>query len=101
MFLSANPARALLADVSDELIATFRTVASDPEAVVRAVWRYSNTADCYYRARMARPRTDVGRAARFIYLNRTAWGGVQRHNQRGDFNTPLATLAESSVGGDP
>lgn len=89
VFLRTAPPAALLGDVNIELIETLETVAADPHAVVDAVWRFSNTADCFYRVRRSRPRTAVGRAARFIYLNRTAWGGVHRTNQHGEFNTPF------------
>lgn len=82
--------RAVLSDANAELIETLVTTAADPEAVVRATWRFTNTADCYYRVRQSRPRTYVGRAARFIYLNRTSWGGVYRVNRDGQFNVPFA-----------
>jgi DNA adenine methylase len=35
------------------------------------------------------PRTPVGEAARFLYLNRTCWGGVFRLNREGEFNVPF------------
>jgi DNA adenine methylase len=89
MFLAFGPKQALLSDINGELIAALRTIATEPEAVVRTVWRYSNSADCYYKVRSASPRTEVGAAARFLYLNRTAWGGVHRLNRQGQFNTPF------------
>jgi DNA adenine methylase len=91
MLLHLAPSEAVLGDVNRELIEAFETVRASPDEVVRAVWRFSNTADCYYRVRAASPRTRVGRAARFIYLNRTAWGGIYRLNQRGTFNVPFGS----------
>ena len=89
MFLGTEPSEAVLSDINNELITTLTEIASDPERVVAAVWRFSNTADCYYRVRRSQPRTAIGVAARFLYLNRTAWGGVHRLNRRGEFNTPF------------
>lgn len=89
MYLGVRPQKAILGDINEELISALAVIAADPERVVSAVWRFTNTADCYYRVRQSRPRTEVGAAAKFLYLNRTAWGGVYRLNQKGDFNTPF------------
>jgi DNA adenine methylase len=91
LLLHLAPADAVLGDVNAELIETFETVQARPEDVVHAVWRFSNTPECYYRVRAAVPRTAVGRAARFIYLNRTAWGGIYRLNGEGAFNVPFGS----------
>jgi DNA adenine methylase len=91
MLLHLAPTDAVLGDINRELVETFDTVRSSPEEVVRAVWRFSNTAECYYRVRAARPRTPIGRAARFIYLNKTSWGGIYRLNGHGAFNVPFGS----------
>ena len=89
VFLSTGPERSVLSDINRELIDCLQTIRDDPETVLRAIWRYSNTSACYYRVRKSNPRTAVGAAARFIYLNRTCWGGVHRLNREGKFNTPF------------
>lgn len=89
MFLALQPQDAVLSDINPELIAALQVIAVQPEEVVSAVWRLSNTADCYYRVRRSSPRTEVGKAAKFLYLNRTAWGGIYRLNRHGQFNTPF------------
>lgn len=89
MFLALQPRDALLSDINEELVQALRVIADRPEEVVGAVWRLSNTAECYYRMRSAEPRSAVGKAARFLYLNRTAWGGIYRLNRAGEFNTPF------------
>ena len=89
VFLQLRQKRAVLSDINAELIHCLREVKADPESVLRAVWRYTNTRECYYRARCSRPRTAIGAAARLIYLNRTCWGGIYRLNQNGEFNVPF------------
>jgi DNA adenine methylase len=89
MHLAVQSPRAVLSDINEELIVALSVIASDPEKVVAAVWRFTNTADCYYRVRRSQPRSEIGVAARFLYLNRTAWGGVHRLNRLGEFNTPF------------
>jgi DNA adenine methylase len=89
VFLAMRPKKAVLADVNADLIEFVKTVKRYPELVVESVWRLSNSKDCYYRVRGSAPRTRIGRAARFLYLNRTCWGGVYRLNREGRFNVPF------------
>ena len=42
----------------------------------------------YLRIR-TRPKTAIERAVRFIYLNRTCFGGIHRTNRKGEFNVPF------------
>lgn len=44
--------------------------------------------DDYYRIRKEEPEDRLERAVRFLYLNRTAFGGMYRVNQEGKFNVP-------------
>lgn len=89
VFLHLQPTCAVLSDRNKDLVEFLCTVREYPDEVVRAVWRWSNTADCYYHVRSCRPRTEIGRAARFLYLNRTCWGGIYRTNKEGHFNVPF------------
>src|SRR5262245_58207726 len=67
VFLQLRPERAVLSDVNADLIRCLRTVRRYPRAVVNAIWRFSNTEECYYQVRKMAPRTAVGKAARFIF----------------------------------
>lgn len=89
VFLSLNPGSAVLSDTNQELITCLRVVRKSPDKVVRAVWRLSNSRECYYRVRRSVPRHEVTQAARFVYLNRTCWGGIYRLNRSGEFNVPF------------
>src|SRR5437762_3129450 len=87
-FAALKPKRALLSDINEDLIRALKTIRTDHNRVARAVHRFSNTEECYYEVRRSQPRTKIGDAARFLYLNRTSWGGIQRFNQEGIFNVP-------------
>jgi DNA adenine methylase len=89
VFLNLCPVQSLLSDTNGQLIEALLTIREFPSEVVDSVWRFSNTVECYYRVRASSPRTAIGRAARFLYLNRTCWGGVYRLNRQGEFNVPF------------
>ena len=89
VFFALRPARAVLSDVNEELIETYAAVRDHAKVVTTALRRMKVTAEEYYRIRASRPRTAVSRAARFLYLNRTAFAGMYRLNARGEFNVPF------------
>lgn len=89
VFLTLRPKRALLADINADLISFLQIVRNEPEKVVDATRELSNQSECYYRVRSSCPRSRIRWAARFLYLNRTCWGGVYRENKRGEFNVPF------------
>lgn len=88
-FLALRPRLATLSDANGELVSFLRIVRRFPEAVVDGVHRLSNSRECYYDVRASIPRTQIGMAARFLYLNRTCWAGLYRTNRDGEFNVPF------------
>lgn len=89
VFLQLQPKRAILSDTNEELVHFLGTIGNSAEAVVRLVQTWENTAECYAKVRSSNPRSNVRRAARFLFLNRTCWGGIYRTNRRGEFNVPF------------
>lgn len=93
MFFALRPARAILADLNGELIATYAALRDNWRGVVSLLGKYQrrHSKAFYYEIRDSRPKTDSAQAARFIYLNRTCWNGLYRVNLHGKFNVPKGT----------
>jgi len=96
LFFRTAPAAAVLNDRNADLIATYRAVATDVDAVIRRleVHRRHHGEDHYYdlRARWndrSVSWAQVDRAAAFIYLNKTCYNGLWRVNRSGAFNVPM------------
>ena len=89
MFFAVAPQRALLSDINANLINGFQIVKERADELVNAIRNISVDADTYYKIRSSRPRSAFNRAVRFIYLNRTCYGGLYRENRKGEFNTPF------------
>jgi DNA adenine methylase len=89
VFFFLRPGRALLADLNPELIATYRAVRDNPDDVIRRLRQLTICKDVFEYLRRSSPRSDVSRAVRLIYLNRTAFNGLYRVNRRGEFNVPF------------
>ncbi len=93
LFFLLQPREAVLGDFNVQLIETYKTVARAPQAVAAKLGTMALSEGYYYELRSQDPRflQSVGRAARFVYLNRFCFNGVFRTNQRGEFNVPRGT----------
>lgn len=97
VFFALAPKRALLNDANSNLIDTYRAIQNNWKGVAQSLTRHQklHSGEYYYLVRASRPRSEHGRAARFIYLNRTCFNGLFRVNRLGEFNVPKGT--KSSV----
>jgi DNA adenine methylase len=93
VFFSLCPAECLLADLNSDLIAAYLAVRDFPDQVYAKLRRHhhAHSFDYYYEIRDLKPRSEIGRAAKFIYLNRTCFNGIYRVNLRGEFNVPVGS----------
>jgi len=88
VFFHLRPAKAVLCDVNPDLVETYQAVLRNPAGVIERLRRMRVNKRSYYETRADVPRGDLQRAARFLYLNRTAYGGIYRLNREGHFNVP-------------
>ncbi|MGB0680661.1 MAG: DNA adenine methylase, partial [Polyangiales bacterium] len=103
LFFRRKPARALLADINAALIDTYIAVRDQVEAVIAALHTLAaqHDKDSYY-AQRSRYNQDkqgspAGRAALFIYLNKTCFNGLYRVNRRGEFNVPVGSYTRPTI----
>jgi len=89
VFFHLLPEKAVLADINSDLVLAYQTVQSEYEAVLEEVRAMDVSKQEYYRIRAMVPRTNITKTARFLYLNRTAFGGMYRLNSNGQFNVPF------------
>lgn len=93
LFFAARPRRAVIADRNVELMEMYDTLRSHPRRIARVLHASATDEESYYALRKVDPETldPVGRAARFIYLNRLCFNGLYRTDQKGRFNVPYGT----------
>ena len=93
VLFSLNPERAMISDVNQALIDTYKTLAASGCEVFDVLKDYDSRhcQDFYYSIRQSKPQDAILKAARFIYLNRTCWNGLYRVNKKGQFNVPIGT----------
>jgi len=87
VFFFMNPKNALLSDINSDLIDLYRGVRQSPALVWEKYCQFGSSKAEYRRVRSAGSvGLLVDRAARILFLNRTCFKGMWRHNRDGDFN---------------
>lgn len=96
VFFHLKPERASLFDVNEELINCYRQVKDNPDGLMELLKEHKRRhdedgKDYYYPVRAMDPEkmSDLERAARMIYLNKTCYNGLYRVNSKGEFNVPF------------
>ncbi len=93
VFFYLSPPRTVLSDSNPDLINAYKCIRDYPDIIDRRLRSLHAHHDSrlYYRMRAMKPRSDIGRASRFIYLNRTCFNGIYRVNRQGEFNVPMGS----------
>ena len=88
VFLHLQPEEAILADINRELIELYKGIRNYPHKVWETFASFPSDKEAYYRIRNDEYYTKplFYRAARTLYLNRTCFKGMWRHNAQGQFN---------------
>ena len=94
-----------LSDINSELINAYNVVKNNPVDLISnlEVYKEKHSKDFYYEIR-ALDREDgflkmseLERATRFIYLNKTCFNGLYRVNKKGYFNTPIGSYKNPNI----
>ncbi len=89
MFFHLGPERAEISDASSALIATYKAVRIDPDAILAFLRHLRPDRKSFNRIRRYAPSSKTDAAARFIFLNKACWNGLYRVNSNGIFNVPF------------
>lgn len=99
-----QPQTALVNDINEELIRVYTVIKEDVDGLINTLRQYKNDAEFYYELRaLDRERetyaslSDVEKAARIIYLNKTCFNGLYRVNNSGEFNSPFGYYKNPNI----
>lgn len=104
-----NITKAIINDINEELICTYRVIKNDVESLIIELVRLQTEylpLDGVYRKKYyleqrerfnGNDKTDIETAALFIFLNRTCFNGLYRVNSKGKFNVPHGRYSNPKI----
>ncbi|MBO9695914.1 MAG: Dam family site-specific DNA-(adenine-N6)-methyltransferase [Sphingopyxis sp.] len=102
IFFALGPSQAILSDVNERLIATYRSIRDEWQLVQASLaeFQMKHSKEFYYAERARQYAAPHLRAAQFLYLNRTCFNGLYRENLKGQFNVPIGTKTQVTLPDD-
>ena len=103
VLMALQPKKAIVNDFNSELINLYQIVKDYPEELISELKKYENTKECFYQTRNL-DRTaefnnlsDIQKASRVLYLNKTCFNGLYRVNSKGEFNAPFGKYKNPNI----
>lgn len=99
-----QPKKSIINDINSELILVYTVIRDNVKALIELLETYPNEESFYYDLRnIDRDQakydklSDVERAARVIFLNKTCYNGLYRVNNAGEFNSPFGRYKNPNI----
>jgi len=106
-----NLKKAVINDINEDLINTYKTIASKPNELISILQILQNEfhglegqdevkKEYYYSKRELynkRKEEQSGQAALFIFLNRTCFNGLYRVNRKNEYNVPMGSYKRPTI----
>lgn len=99
IFFYLQPSQAILTDINADLILTYQCVRDHLEELITLLQKHKqgHNSEYYYDVRNYHTGTDLEKAARFIYLNKTCFNWLYRVNSQGKFNVPIGKYKNPGI----
>jgi len=106
VFFDLQPKKAVINDFNEQLILTYNVIKENIDDLILLLKKYQkkNDEDCYYKIRnidrdpkIFNKLTNIEKAARLIFLNKTCFNGLYRVNSQGLFNVPYGKYKNPTI----
>jgi DNA adenine methylase len=103
LFFHLQPEQSTLIDINEELTLAYRVIKYQTEELIADLKRHIYEKDYYYQIRNVdrtdeyKSWSDVQKASRLIYLNKSCFNGLYRVNSKGEFNTPIGRYKNPKI----
>ena len=104
MLFDIQPKTAYINDINQELINVYKVIKDYPEELISSLEVFENTADYFYDVRSwdrdkekFASLSEIEKAARVLYLNKTCYNGLFRVNNSGEFNSPFGHYRNPNI----
>ncbi|PIR37159.1 MAG: modification methylase [Alphaproteobacteria bacterium CG11_big_fil_rev_8_21_14_0_20_39_49] len=99
-----QPKHSVINDYNEELINLYKTIRKNPDELIEDLKKHINDEEYYYKTRaldrsanMYNKLSDIEKASRIIFLNKTCYNGLFRVNSSGEFNSPFGRYKNPNI----
>lgn len=103
VFFNIQPNIATINDFNSELINVYLTIKNSPLELISDLKKHKNESDYFYqiraldRAQSFESLSNIERASRILFLNKTCYNGLYRVNNSGEFNSPFGRYNNPNI----
>ncbi len=103
LFYHLQPKKSVLIDINDDLINCYKIVRDSVEDLIQDLLKHNYQKDYFYKIRNVDRFldylnwTEIEKASRFIYLNKTSFNGLYRVNSKGEYNVPFGRYTNPKI----
>ncbi len=101
-----QPKKAVINDSNKELINVYQVIKNNPEELIADLKTHRNEAEYFYEIRALDRKenfkvlSEIKKASRIIFLNKTCYNGLYRVNSSGEFNSPFGRYKNPNIVND-
>jgi len=98
-----QPKQVIINDINLELVNTYKVIKDNVEELIDDLKKHENNKEYFYgireldRSDKYNALSNVERASRIIYLNKTCFNGLFRVNSKGQFNVPFGSYKNPQI----
>ena len=103
LFFELQPSNAYISDMNEELINLYNVVKNDVYELIEELKKHEISKEYFMnirnidRTKNYKKWSNIQKASRFIYLNRTCFNGMYRVNSKGEFNVPFGNYKNPRI----
>lgn len=103
LFFELQPTNAYISDMNEELINLYNVVKNDVYELIEELKKHEISKEYFMnirnidRTKNYKKWSNIQKASRFIYLNRTCFNGMYRVNSKGEFNVPFGNYKNPRI----
>jgi DNA adenine methylase len=104
VLFNIQPRKAIINDLNSELMNVYNVIKNNIDELILDLKKHKNESDYFYKMReLDRDKkkynqlSDVKKASRILYLNKTCFNGLFRVNNAGEFNTPFGKYKNPNI----
>lgn len=102
-----QPPKAVINDINHHIINVYRVIKNNVNELIDDLKKHKNEEDYYYKIRKLdrsdkfKKMSNIEKASRILFLNKTCYNGLFRVNSNGEFNVPFGRYKNPAIVNGP